>query len=132
MATGKDTDRLIPILGSSQQFVVKHWQTAISNRPATEPRSRYLVNPVDDKMRVVGWKILADGSNQGFTDRQREPRVFNLSPIGQSISGTFCACAARPLKRFVSCGNRFPQEESGANDFWANSHKLNPLAPGPP
>ena len=94
MATGKDTDRLIPILRSSQQFVVKHWQTAISDRPATEPRSRYLVNPVDDKMRVVGWKILADGSNQGFTDRQREPRVFNLSPIGQSISGTFCGAAA--------------------------------------
>ncbi len=27
----------------------------------------------DDKLRVVGWKILADGSNQGFTGRQREP-----------------------------------------------------------
>ena len=27
----------------------------------------------DDKMRVVGWKMLADGSNQGFTGRQREP-----------------------------------------------------------
>ena len=27
----------------------------------------------DDKMRVVGWKIHADGSNQGFTGRQREP-----------------------------------------------------------
>lgn len=27
----------------------------------------------DDKLRVVGWKLLADGSNQGFTGRQREP-----------------------------------------------------------
>ncbi|MGK7913498.1 MAG: amidohydrolase [Synechococcus sp.] len=27
----------------------------------------------DDKLRVVGWKMLADGSNQGFTGRQREP-----------------------------------------------------------
>jgi len=29
----------------------------------------------DDLLRVVGWKIIADGSNQGFTGRQREPYV---------------------------------------------------------
>jgi len=27
----------------------------------------------DDLMRVVGWKIVTDGSNQGFTGRQRKP-----------------------------------------------------------
>ncbi len=29
----------------------------------------------DALMRVVGWKIVTDGSNQGFTGRQREPYV---------------------------------------------------------
>jgi predicted amidohydrolase YtcJ len=29
----------------------------------------------DDMLRVVGWKIVTDGSNQGFTGRQREPYV---------------------------------------------------------
>jgi predicted amidohydrolase YtcJ len=27
----------------------------------------------DDLLRVVGWKVVTDGSNQGFTGRQREP-----------------------------------------------------------
>ena len=27
----------------------------------------------DDLMRIAGWKIVTDGSNQGFTGRQREP-----------------------------------------------------------
>jgi predicted amidohydrolase YtcJ len=29
----------------------------------------------DDKLRVVGWKVVSDGSNQGLTGRQREPYV---------------------------------------------------------
>jgi len=31
----------------------------------------------DAMMRVVGWKIVTDGSNQGFTGRQREPYYTN-------------------------------------------------------
>ena len=27
----------------------------------------------NEKLRIVGWKIITDGSNQGFTGRQREP-----------------------------------------------------------
>jgi len=29
----------------------------------------------DELLRIVGWKIVTDGSNQGFTGRQREPYV---------------------------------------------------------
>ena len=29
----------------------------------------------DDLMRVVGWKLVTDGSNQGYTGRQRDPYV---------------------------------------------------------
>lgn len=29
----------------------------------------------DELLRIVGWKVIADGSNQGFTGRQREPYV---------------------------------------------------------
>ena len=32
-------------------------------------------------MRVVGWKIVTDGSNQGFTGRQREP-YFTRDTVG--------------------------------------------------
>ncbi len=31
----------------------------------------------DALMRVAGWKVVTDGSNQGFTGRQREPYVFS-------------------------------------------------------
>lgn len=29
----------------------------------------------DEMLRIVGWKVVTDGSNQGFTGRQREPYV---------------------------------------------------------
>jgi len=29
----------------------------------------------DEKLRITGWKIVTDGSNQGFTGRQRDPYV---------------------------------------------------------
>jgi len=32
-----------------------------------------------EKLRVVGWKIIADGSNQGLTGRQRDPYVGTLN-----------------------------------------------------
>jgi predicted amidohydrolase YtcJ len=35
----------------------------------------------DALMRVVGWKIVTDGSNQGFTGRQREP-YFTRDTVG--------------------------------------------------
>jgi predicted amidohydrolase YtcJ len=35
----------------------------------------------DALMRVVGWKVVTDGSNQGFTGRQREP-YFTRDTIG--------------------------------------------------
>ena len=35
----------------------------------------------DSLMRVVGWKIVTDGSNQGFTGRQREP-YFTRDTVG--------------------------------------------------
>jgi predicted amidohydrolase YtcJ len=35
----------------------------------------------DALMRVVGWKIVTDGSNQGFTGRQREP-YFTKDTLG--------------------------------------------------
>lgn len=35
----------------------------------------------DDLVRLVGWKIVTDGSNQGFTGRQREP-YFGTDSVG--------------------------------------------------
>ena len=41
----------------------------------------------DALMRVAGWKVVTDGSNQGFTGRQREPYVGPTTWVSLRAAG---------------------------------------------
>jgi predicted amidohydrolase YtcJ len=65
----------------------------------------------DEMLRVVGWKIVTDGSNQGFTGRQREPYV------GTDNYGIFYV-APDELKEMVAkrAGQKWPLVLHGNGD----------------
>ena len=46
-----------------------------SDRPAEWDENGVAFGDGDSMLRIVGWKIVTDGSNQGYTGRQREPYV---------------------------------------------------------
>lgn len=66
---------------ASGQMKVRIRANLFYERAAEWDASNIKFGDGDDKVRVVGWKIVTDGSNQGFTGRQREP-YLNTTDLG--------------------------------------------------
>jgi hypothetical protein len=68
----------------------------------------------DELMRIAGWKIVTDGSNQGFTGRQRAPYhtgdtvgIFYVEPEALREGGRPCTQGLAALHaRERQCGDR--------------------------
>jgi predicted amidohydrolase YtcJ len=66
---------LLRTMIDSGQMKVRVRANLFSDRAAEWDANNVRAGDGDDLLRVVGWKLVTDGSNQGFTGRQREPYV---------------------------------------------------------